>query len=253
MENQLTKISPTQKALQKILQSDTVPARLVESVDLLKTKNFKALSESMPTSLAQAVDQGLPMVIVSKAAAKEIIAFIEFELIKLSTMVNIDARLNLQRHQIPMIAESLFEDFKIESMEDISLCLRRGAMGKYSPEGIFRLDGAVISQWMGMYLEEKYQAVENSIAKGREQQQPTKTEGMKSLVDLYKAVVGDHTIDETYAKANAYERYKLDNPWKYYQVENLKIYARSQEHAEKIVQAMIESGEIERVENEDAK
>jgi hypothetical protein len=230
------------------LHVDMVPDSLVQSVDLLKQKNFKALSDSMPMTVNKAVEVGVPMILVSKAAEKELIAFIEFELIKLSTMVNIDARLNLQRHQVPLVAMALYEDFKHESMQDIAVCLRRGTMGKYADEkGIFRIDGAVISQWMSRYLEEKYEVVENNLAK--EKQDPEKkSASVKNFLELYRAVVGDAPLgDSTNAPENSYQRWKLDNPRKTFNIRGLEIQARTQDEAERIVQKLIELGEVEEV------
>lgn len=202
----------------------------------------------MPIAIDKAVELGVPMMLVHKAAEAELIAFIEFELIKLSRMVNVDARLNLQRHQVPLIAQSLYEDFKTESMQDIALCLRRGALGKYTEDkGIFRIDGAVISQWMGRYLEEKYACVESNLAKEKTTPEK-KTSEVKNFLELYKAVVGDEPLrDDSNSKENEIQRQKLANPYKYYNVRGLQIYATSQEHAEQLVQRLIELGEVEEV------
>lgn len=228
-----------------------VPASLVKSVELLTQKNFKELSNSMPATVTHAVEVGVPMCLVDKVAKEELIAFIEFELIKLSTMVNVDARLNLQRHQVPLVAQSLYEDFKHESMEDIAVCLKRGAMGKYADEkGIFRIDGAVISQWMSRYLEEKYQVVENNLAK--EKQDPEKKiSETRNFIELYKAIVGDTPqADQTNAADNSYQRWKLDNPRRTFNIRGLEIQARTQEEAERIVQRLIDLGEVEEVEEQ---
>lgn len=231
------------------MQIDTVPASLVKTVDLLRQKNFKALSESMPIAISKAVEIGMPMSLVKKAAEQELIAFIEFELIKLSTMVNIDARLNLQRHQVPLVAQSLYEDFKYESMEDIAICLRRGAMGRYDEKGIFRIDGAVISQWMVRYLDEKYQVVETNLAKEKEKPTYRETE-TKGLLELYKAIVGDTPPgDPTNAAENSFQRWKLENPRKKFDIQGLEVWATSQVDAERTVQRMIELGEVEEVPN----
>lgn len=198
----------------------------------------------MPIAISKAVEVGVPMSLVKQAAERELIAFIEFELIKLSTMVNIDARLNLQSHQVPLVAQSLYEDFKYESMEDIAICLRRGAMGRYDEKGIFRIDGAVISQWMSRYLEEKYQVVEDNLAKEKVNPAPH-TNGTKGLLELYKAVIGDFKPEETNEKENEYQIFKLQ--YKYFTVEGIQIYATSQQHAEQLVEKMIQSGELVRV------
>lgn len=239
--------SPTQQILQKILHVDMVPDSLVKSVDLLKQKNFQVLSQSMPTTVNKAVEIGVPMRLVERVAKDEMIAFIEFELIKLSTMVNVDARLNLQRHQVPLIAESLYEDFKNESMEDISVCLKRGAMGKYADErGIFRIDGAVISQWMSRYLAEKYELFEANLTKAKEKDTEAKRESnRKSMIDLYKEIVGDTPPgDPSNATENSFQRWKLENQRKKFNIRGLEIWAPSIEEAERLVQRMIDLGEV---------
>jgi hypothetical protein len=240
--------SHTQQILQKILHVDMVPESLVKSVDLLKQKNFEALSNSMPIAVAKAVEVGVPMRLVERVAKDEMIAFIEFELIKLSTMVNVDARLNLQRHQVPLIAESLYEDFKNESMEDIAVCFKRGAMGKYADEkGIFRIDGAVISQWMSRYLVEKYELFEANLTKAKQKEAEVRRESNgKSMIDLYKAIVGDTPPDDpSNAPENSFQRWKVDNPRQKFNIRGLEIWAVSKEEAEKLVQRMIDLGEVE--------
>lgn len=231
-----------------------VPESLVTSVDLLKQKNFEALSNSMPIAVAKAVEVGVPMRLVERVAKDELIAFIEFELIKLSTMVNVDSRLNLQRHQVPLIAESLYEDFKNESMEDIAVCLKRGAMGKYADEkGIFRIDGAVISQWMSRYLVEKYELFEANLTKIKEKEVGGKRESNgKSMIDLYKAIVGDAPPgDPSNALENSFQRWKLDNQRQKFIIRGLEVWANSKEGAEKLVQHMIENGEVVEIDTKD--
>jgi hypothetical protein len=148
-----------------------VPMGLEIKIDAIKCADFKTARALMPTTIQKAVIEGVPMSVVVKAAegimpAENIIGYIEHELIILSAMVNIDQRLNIQPHQLQVIAQELYNEFKAESMEDISVCFRRGATGKYGE--IYRLDGAVISGWMRAYMEEKYQVIEANLMAEKE-------------------------------------------------------------------------------------
>lgn len=192
----------------------------------------------MPTTIEKAIELGVPM-LTMQISTEKVPAFIEFELIELASMMNVDQRLNLQAHQLPVIAQQLYEAFKSESIEDISICFKRGAMGNYGE--IFRLDGAVITGWMKRYLEEKYQVVESTLMQEKESiYQVKRKEGKPAeinpernlLAALQVAVTGEvdpvlekhlqpWQIEEikknaaipikntNNADANAYQRYKL--------------------------------------------
>jgi hypothetical protein len=163
MQKQETGIQTTSQKLQGILQLATeaeVPALLAEKVDHLQAKRFDQASRLMPSTIQMAVQLGVPMISV-QVASKQVVPFIEYELIRLMAMVNVDQRLNIQKHQIPVIAQELYETFKTESIEDIAVCFKRGAMGTYGE--IYRLDGAVIAGWMRAYLEEKYSVIESNL------------------------------------------------------------------------------------------
>lgn len=195
--------------LSKISQSATV-------VNLAGGK-YKELKSLMPATVAEAVEKGTPMVMLEKVTDElSITRYIEFELITMTSMLNMNPGLLLQKHQLPEVAKQLFDNFKMESLEDFSIAFKRGAMGFYNPDGLFRVDGAVVTQWVRAYLEEKYSYIEGRLRKEQGEHKKEETE-----VD-YKAHIErlqmEGTPDERERKKdlerhhndNAYERFKLN-------------------------------------------
>lgn len=153
---------------------------------LLAAKDFEGVKKSMPTTVAAAVEQGLPMVVLAREV--DVRAYIEFELVHLAMAVNIDARLNIQAHQLPIVAEMLAEEFKTESIEDISVCFRRGSSGRYGE--VYRIDALVITKWMRKYLDEKYQEVEAQQARAKKKTAMTAAESNTYAENLKKFYEG---------------------------------------------------------------
>lgn len=172
-------------------------------------------------------------------------AFLSAQIQKLVGMVNINGHLSIQSYQIPIIAAQLIENYPVESLEDFVLCFKRGAAGFYGT--IYKLDASVLCEWMKAYLTEKYTYIEVKI----EDDKQAKTEESKINYEAFKERVERDFIQPqkiTNAKENEYQRMRLENPYKYYPVEGVEIYATSQQHAEQLVEKMIQSGELVRVE-----
>ncbi len=210
-------------------------------------------------STIEAATKGTPICDLMRVTGERPIqAFVAFELAMLATMVNVDERLNIQEHQLPILAQELVRMFPTESLADFHVCFRRGSMGLYD-EKLLRIDGAVITQWMKKYLEEKYQVIENKLMAERDNPYTVRVRKAehenvinpeRNLLALFKAVVGDLKPEaENNADENAYQRWKLEqfdqSPYKYFNVRGLSIMARSQEQAEEIVKEMIKNGDIE--------
>lgn len=141
MEQGLSKQN-TSEGLQKISQTVTV--------QLLKAKNFKAFSDTVPETVKECYRVGVPMVVVNQITPVR--PQIEFELVKNASLLNIDQRLTIQSHQLPEISQMIYDDWKTLSLEDISLALRRLVRGHYGE--IFRFDAAVITKALQSYSEE---------------------------------------------------------------------------------------------------
>jgi hypothetical protein len=124
--------------------------------------------------------------------------------------------LNLQGHQIPIIAKTLMDEFKGENLADFTICFRRGVMGLYSDEKdkLLRIDGAVIVGWMRKYLDEKYQVIENQHTKAK-RSEPTKSEHLAFLRELMERTLKEtgpiQPEESTNAAENAYQRYRVNN------------------------------------------
>lgn len=141
----------------------------------------------MPATVKEAIKNGVPMVMLEKTNGDAaIISYVEYELIMMTSMLNMNPGLLLQKHQVPIVARELYENFKNESLEDFSIAFKRGAMGFYNPEGLFRVDGAVVTQWVQRYLEEKYTQIEGDITEKKKDDTKEEVEHKIDYAELVK-------------------------------------------------------------------
>jgi len=213
------------------------------TVQKLVANDFEGLEKSVGVSIKSILDRPPICMLMKVTGELPPELFLARQLHALANMVNVDARLNLQPQQIPTIAGVLMQEFPAESLEDFVLCFRRGSIGVYGQ--IFRLDAGILCEWMRKYLDEKYTHVER-------QHEEKKKEGIKQDEVNYEAFrerVSEFLQQDkkgfSSANENEIQRQKLNNPYAYYPVRGVQIYATSQEHAEAIAQRMIDKGELE--------
>lgn len=181
----------------------------------------------------------------------QVVRFIEFELIKMTSLISVGNNLNTA--QVEFIAMQLVEMFPNESLSDFKLCFQRGCIGQYGE--IFRMDGIVIRKWMEQYLDEKYQVIESEMMKEKDNEYKKITpETEKDWHKVWLDAIADKNnhkpadLDNDY-----YNKYGREKPvreaktggYAYFSVRGIKIMATSQAHAEELVALMIQRGELE--------
>lgn len=66
--------------------------------------------------------------------------------------------------QVTTLSEDILEVYKYESVEDITLCLKRARQGYYMDVNNYgKINMLVFKQWMAIHLDMKYQAKEKQI------------------------------------------------------------------------------------------
>lgn len=129
---------------------------MVKALADISPAALEVFSSRMPKRIEDALDFPVVSEMVLAAGEDKIKAYVEFELIKLSTLISVGG--NLNNAQVIFIAEELIRTYPKETLADFKLCFQRGAIGQYGQ--IFRMDGIVLREWMTQYLDEKYQVVE---------------------------------------------------------------------------------------------
>lgn len=206
------------------------------AISLLQNK-FEEIDRSVGRSIKDLLDRPNLRMLELAVGKERIELFLAQQLTQLSERVNIDERLNLQAWQIPIIAEELVKNYPVETLEDFVLCFRRGSCGFYGQ--IFRLDGAVIMDWMSRYLEEKYTFIEAEETKSKNQE-------LENKID-YAAYIKRKELEDQEPKKdnrtnNEYEIWKLNNPLQKFVIRGIEVEARSLEAAQKQIDIAIRQG-----------
>lgn len=219
---------------------------------MLQSGNLRGVSESLPSTVKSAIDQPPISEVMKITGRNSVVRFIEFELIKMTTLISVGN--NLNNSQVEFIATQLVEMFPNESMADFKICFQRGCIGQYGE--IFRMDGIVLRKWMESYLDEKYQHVEEALVKEKDKpyekiQESEEGPGYKLFKkwanELAMGTKVPATTDADNRKYGQKAPAKKDAAtagYKYFTVRNLQILALTQEHAEQLVQRMIETGDL---------
>lgn len=195
-------LTTTQQNLMVVEESPTAKGLLENNFDLVR---------SVGNSITGILDK--PNIAMLKKVVDPTLLelFLATELTRLIDSVNLDQRLNIQGHQIPIIAAQLIESYPVETLEDFVLCFKRGSIGFYG--SIYRLDAAVLNEWMKSYLEEKYTLIEAEHSKVKKQETDT-----AAKVD-YKAFIERREKEVQQARQNP----KVPDNWNVNELERFKL------------------------------
>jgi hypothetical protein len=147
----------------------------------LSEGQYGKVSQMLPTKIEQAINEPKLFEMVMATNETCVIKQIEFELIILASLMSVGG--NLNKAQVPFIARQLFDLYPKESLADFKICFTRGSMGHYGE--IQRMDGITIRAWMDTYMEEKYQVLEDTLMREKDEIY-ARVDHTKPLIDVDK-------------------------------------------------------------------
>lgn len=217
-------------------------------VSQLESKKFADLVKSVPNSVEKIMQAPLVRDVVRKVGIEVVKQFIEAEIIKLSAQMNVAN--NINKFQVPFIADQLLEVYPTESLSDFVLCFKRGAIGFYG-NAYHKLDAATIMDWMNKHIEEKAMYRERDVVTRQQEYSGIDYQAFKKRLDLerdrqkekeskqhkiaVKRFLDKHEPRESFTVTIEDEKGNILGSIK-------KVYAESQEHANAIVKKNIEMG-----------
>lgn len=223
----------------------------------------------MPTKIEGTFDEPKVREVILAIGEDAVVFQVRFELVQLAALMSVGG--NLNDAQSKFIAKQLVDMFPNETLADFKLCFQRGAIGLYGD--IQRMDGITIGGWMKMYLDEKYQILEDKLMKEKDTPYsyvPTSSEaighapiknGMPAPPEVAQKYL-DEIMDKLSDRKNEIgltpeeiraqgketpPKRKSTSAMMTYNVRGIQVQALSEEHAKLIVQKAIDRGEIEEV------
>lgn len=212
MELQVTRNNSTSiqsgKALPFTTLRSLVTVRQSHAARALTDNNLQALVGSVGNTIAGILDRPTIAMLKKVVDTPLLEMFVAVVITDMIDGVNIDQRLNIQGHQVPIIAAQLVEQYPAESLEDFVLCFRRGMTGFYGT--IYNLDASVLNLWMKAYLEEKYCLIEADHAKSKKEEAELGKVDYKAYIERKaKEMEEEANRPPSNAKDNEVERFKL--------------------------------------------
>lgn len=102
------------------------------------------------------------------ATREEILKEIKLSIIKCAQSLGIE----MQPGGVETMAEDIMEVYPVESVEDITYCLRQGRQGAYNDIPTYgKFNMLIFKQWMARHLDKKYELKEKQLQAEKKQEQ----------------------------------------------------------------------------------
>jgi len=170
---------------------------LTATAQALSEGRNDVVSKLLPTKIEQAIHEPKLFEMVQATNETSVLRQLEYELIILASLMSVGG--NLNKAQVPFIARQLYDLYPKESLADFKICFERGAMGHYGD--IQRLDGITLRGWIDTYMEEKYQVLEDTLMREKDEIY-AKVDHSKPLIDVDK-LLNDYKLEIKGTPGNA--------------------------------------------------
>lgn len=116
-------------------------------------------------SIEKVISSAIPISILEKnTSRKEVLIALDRAVVMLAASLNLNN--NLNDFQIGIIVEDLYDKYPNETLEDFILMFKKARQGEYGT--IYVLHSAVVFEWMGKYLDEKYKHIEDNLMREKD-------------------------------------------------------------------------------------
>lgn len=116
-------------------------------------------------SIDKVISSAIPISVLEKnTSRKEVLIALDRAVVMLAASLNLNN--NLNDFQIGIIVEDLYDKFPNETLEDFILMFKKARQGEFGT--IYVLHSAVVFEWMGKYLDEKYRHIEDKLMREKD-------------------------------------------------------------------------------------
>lgn len=131
------------------------------------------------------------------------------------------------------LAEWIYDNYKYDALDDVIACLKNPP---HTENKQWRLTPDTIKEWMKIVLDKR--------AEKRENENKALKETFKDPLPNVDYGAFKKKVEEEGLPTNKSAQTTKTSGYKYFQVHNVQVLALTQEHAEELVQKMIERGDL---------